>query len=94
MVAARKPIKVTPESDLIRLLENAAEEPLLLEKDGVVYRLSVAETTDDLWAGYDPERSRRILREMAGSITPEEGERIKELIYRGREQGTRDANRP
>jgi hypothetical protein len=94
MVAQRKAIKVTPESDLIHLLDDAAEEPLLLEKDGVVFRLSVADNTDDLWAGYDPERTRRILREMAGSISQEEAERIKALIRKGRDEGTRPANRP
>ena len=36
MVATHKPIKVTAESDLIRLLDQAANEPVLVEKDGVV----------------------------------------------------------
>jgi hypothetical protein len=93
MVAVHTPIHITDESDLAQLLDRAGEQPVLLEKDGVVYRLSLADP-DDLWAGYDPERSRRILSELAGSITPEEGERIKELIYRGREEGTRPTNRP
>jgi hypothetical protein len=34
------------------------------------------------------------LREIAGTLSPEEGERRKELIYRGREEGTRPITRP
>jgi hypothetical protein len=94
MVATHKPIKVTAESDLIRLLEQAANEPLLLEKDGVVYRINRVDDEEDIWAGYDPERSRQVLRETAGSISREEAERIKELIYKGREEGSRPASRP
>jgi hypothetical protein len=93
MVAMHTPIKVTDESDLDHLLDRAAAEPILLERDGVVFRLSVADP-DDLWAGYDPERLRATVYRLAGSISQEEGERIKALIYRGREEGTRPINRP
>jgi hypothetical protein len=34
------------------------------------------------------------LHAAAGTLRPEEGERIKELIYRGREEGTRPLSRP
>jgi hypothetical protein len=43
---------------------------------------------DDLWANYDPKKLRAALRAVAGMLTPDEGERLKELIYRGREVGT------
>ncbi|MEA2514642.1 MAG: hypothetical protein QOJ59_4129 [Thermomicrobiales bacterium] len=94
MVATRKPITVSDESNLTELLDEAAVEPVLLEKNGVLYRLSVATDTDDLWSNYDPERLRATVLRMAGSISPEEGERIKALIYRGREEGTRPIDRP
>ena len=87
MVAVHTPIHVTHDSDLAQLLDQANEQPVLLEKDGVVYRLSIADP-DDLWAGYDPERLRATVMRMAGSLSEEEGERIKALIYRGREEGT------
>ncbi|HEY7031291.1 MAG TPA: hypothetical protein VH482_08200 [Thermomicrobiales bacterium] len=93
MVATHKPIHVTDESDLVQLLDRAVAEPVLLERDGVLYRLSLADP-DDLWAGYDPERMRATVMRMAGSISEEEGERIKALIYRGREEGTRPIDRP
>jgi hypothetical protein len=92
MVAAHEPIKVTAESDLVQLLDRAVAEPVLLEKDGIVYRLSVADP-DDIWAGYDPQRLRETVYRMAGSISEEEGERIKALIYRSREEGARPPDR-
>ena len=85
MAAATKTIVVTPETDLRALLDDAA--------DGPQFRLGLEEA-DDLWADYDPERVRTALREVARSMTREEGERIKELIYRGREEGTRPPDRP
>jgi hypothetical protein len=92
MVATHKPIKITEESDLVQLLDRAVTEPVLLEREGVVFRLSVADS-DDLWAGYDPDRLRATVLRMAGSISAEEAERIKALIYRGREEGTRPIDR-
>jgi hypothetical protein len=94
MVAERKPIHVTTESDLIHLLDDAAEEPVLLERDGIVYRLARADEVADIWADYDPERVRATIRRMAGSISEEEAERIKALIRRGRDEGTRPIDRP
>jgi hypothetical protein len=93
MVAVHEPIHISDETDLVQLLDRAGEQPVLLERDGVVYRLSLADP-DDLWAGYDPERLRATVTRMAGSISEEERERIKALIYRGREEGTRPIDRP
>jgi hypothetical protein len=93
MVATRKPIAVTDESNLVQLLNDATLNPVLLEKNGVVFRLSLADP-NDLWAGYDPDRARDTIGRMAGSISREEAERIKALIYRGREEGTRPPDRP
>ncbi len=84
-------IKVDPDSELAHALDEAAT-PVVLERDGVRYRLSREE--DDPWAHYDPAKLRAALRQVAGTITPEEGERLKELIYRGREEGTRPPDRP
>lgn len=94
MNAARKPIPIVDESDLVRLLDDAPEEPVFIERRGVVYRLARVDETEDIWANYDPERSRRILHDMAGSISQEEAEVMKDLIYRARKEGTRQANRP
>jgi len=57
-------------------------------------RFRVTRDPDDPWADYDPEKLRAALRAVAGTLTADEGERLKELIYRGREEGTRPINRP
>ena len=92
MLTATKTVAVTDTTDWPKLLDEAANTPLRLERDGVVYRLSRED--EDIWAGYDPERVREGLRLFASTLTPEEGERLKELIYRGREEGTRPIDHP
>jgi|SRR5215211_7114516 len=81
MDATGKPIEVTSESHVVPTVKDEVEPPLGLADP------------DNLWAAYDPERTRETLRRMAGSIS-QEGERIKALIYRGREEGTRPPDRP
>ena len=85
-------IHLNPDSELARALAAADEEPLLLESNGVRFR--VIRATDDLWANYDPEAVLASLRAVAGTMSAEEGKRIKQLIYRGREEGTRPITRP
>ena len=87
-------VKVKPGSDIIHLLDATAAGPVELEWEGVAYRLSRADEAEGLWSGYDPERVRAGLRAMAGIITPDEAERMKALVYRGRQEGTRPADRP
>ncbi len=43
----------------------------------------------DPWADYDPDKLWEGVQAAAGSISPEEGERMKEYIYAAREAGTR-----
>jgi hypothetical protein len=85
-------ITVDPDSELGRALDDTDGSPVVLERNGVRFR--VTRDPDDPWAGYDPEKVRAGLRKFAGMLTPEEGERIKETIYRGREEGTRPIDRP
>ena len=92
MANAPKTIQVTAETSLGSVLVEATAAPVLIEANGVVYRLS--REPEDSWAGYDPEKVRAGLRRFAGTLSPEEGERIKTLIYRGREEGTRPLERP
>lgn len=93
MVTAPRTINVDPTSELGQAQSTAEETPVLLAGNGRVCRVSPAEQ-DDPWAGYDPERVRSALRRFAGTLTPEEGERLKELIHRGRAEGTRPFDRP
>lgn len=90
----KEPLTITidPDSDLGRALAESADEPVLLLRGRARYR--VIRDVDDPWANYDPEKVLEGLREIAGTLSPAEGERIKELIYRGREEGTRPITRP
>jgi hypothetical protein len=78
---SKEPLTITidPESELGRALEETDDEPVVLLRGGARFR--VTRDPDDPWANYDPEK---VL----------EGERMKELIYRSREEGTRPLTRP
>jgi hypothetical protein len=87
-----KTIHVPNDSELARLLQEADEIGLRLERNGITYR--VTRENEDPWAGYDPEAVRAGMEAGAGAITPEEAEHFKAYVYRGREEGTRPADRP
>jgi hypothetical protein len=91
---AKEPLTITidPDSELGRALDQPGEEPVVLLCNGTRFR--VTRDADDPWANYDPEKVLEGLHEIAGTLSPAEGERIKELIYRGREEGTRPITRP
>ncbi|MBA2596427.1 MAG: hypothetical protein M3Q50_11140 [Chloroflexota bacterium] len=94
MTKANEPLTITidPDSDLGRALDETGGEPVILVRGGTRFR--VTRDPDDPWATYVPEKVRAGLEMVAGMRTPEEGERIKETIYRGREEGTRPLDRP
>ena len=85
MVAEPLTIEVEPDSDLARALAEANGRPVRLVSNGVRFRVS-RDAREASLAGYDPEKIREGLERFAGTISPEEGERMKELIYRGREE--------
>lgn len=102
MVAEPRVIVVDPESELGRALGETDDAPIVLQRGAARFRLVEVPTDHDerkadreaVWANYDPEAIRKGLKEVAGLITPEEGERMKEMIYRAREEGTRPIDRP
>jgi len=91
---AKEPLTITidPDSELGRALDQTAGEPIVLQRNGTRFRVTL--DADDPWANYDPESVLEGLHEIAGTLSAEEGERMKELIYRGREEGTRPITRP
>ena len=91
---AKEPLTITidPDSELGRALEKTDDEPVILLWSGARFR--VTRDPDDPWANYDPEKVLEGLHEIAGTLSPAEGERMKDLIYRGREEGTRPITRP
>ena len=91
---AKEPLTITsdPDSDLGRALDATDGSPVVLVRNGARFRFTRG--SDDLWANYDPGAVPAGLRAGAGTLTPDEGEGLKELIYRGREEGTRPSDRP
>jgi hypothetical protein len=91
---AKAPLTITidPNSELGRALDDAEGEPVVLLRGAARFR--VIREADDPWATYDPARLRAGLERVAGLLSPEEGDRIIEEIYRGREEGTRPITRP
>src|SRR5579883_632673 len=66
MAVEPKRIKVSADTKLGPLLEEARRSTILLEKDGITYRLN-AEGGDDIWRSYDPDAVRDALAATAGS---------------------------
>lgn len=83
-----KRIKVEPGSELARLLEEANEAPLLLEKDGVLYHLTAFGSEADIWVGYDPQRVRAGLKTSAGALSGVDTNQLLADIHESREQRT------
>jgi len=90
----KEPLTITidPESELGRALDELDGEPVVLLRG--TERFRIIRDQNDPWANYDPESMLEGLREIAGTLSAEEAERMKELIYRGREEGTRPITRP
>jgi hypothetical protein len=92
MATLTKTIRVLPGSELARLLDEAAKGPLVLEKDGVRYRLDREEV--DVWARYDPAVTLEGIRAAGGSWRGVNAEALKAALYHAREEGTRPPDRP
>ena len=91
-------ITIDPDSELGRALDESGDEPVVLVQGAtrfLVIRQSIdSRADDDPWANYDPEKVREGLRKVAGLLTPDEGERMKDMIYRARDEGTRPIDHP
>jgi hypothetical protein len=94
MAAAPKKIKLVPDGDLAKLLEEAAQRPVLLDTGAALYRLDRLEELKDSPAGYDPRTALDGINAAAGSWYDLDPEEVKAFIYRGREEGTRPADQP
>ncbi|MCC6314167.1 MAG: hypothetical protein IT337_09125 [Thermomicrobiales bacterium] len=85
-------IMIDPDSELGRALGAGDLDSVVLQRGNARFRIT--REPDDPWASYDSEKIRAGLHELAGMLSPEEGEQIKERIYRGREEGSRPITRP
>ncbi len=96
MLPTRKTIRVEPGSEIDRLLEQTGGTPVELEQRGVRYRITrvsepagsrpVVADERDIWAGYDPERLRRVLRTSAGALRGVDSDRLKRDLAEQRAQ--------
>lgn len=91
MATPMKTIKVAPDSELARVLHETTTLPVLLEKDGVYYRL---DREEDPWRQHNPDRFEQVLREIAGSWADLDADALIADLYRAREEGTRSPDRP
>ncbi len=90
-----KKIKITKDSELGKLVDEARYHPVLVEKDGAVYSISLhSSDPGDLRAGYDPEKVRDAIRTYGGSWKGVDAAAMSEEIYASRDRGSRPAHRP
>ena len=87
MLTEPKRIKINPNSEIARLLEAARDNPLILESAGKTYRV-YREDSENIWAGYDPDKVKHTIAEIAGSWADLDTDRMIQELYRAREQGS------
>ncbi len=94
MAIERDTVKVTSESDPHALLDEAKEAPVLLEREGVIYRLGREDEQDSIDYEPDPERVRRMLDATVGSWADLDIDEVIRGVYEAREAGSRPPDRP
>jgi hypothetical protein len=89
MGMTKEPLMLTidPESELGRALAAVDDAPLVLERSGARFR--VTREVDALWADFDPQRTRRALRQSAGALA---GVDVTALKRELREQRNQDSH--
>ena len=91
MATAPKTVRVTTETALPELLDDAARAPIILERDGKHFRLS---RDEDSAYEPDPEGVRAMLAVTAGSWADLDIDTMIREIYEAREAGSRSLDRP
>jgi hypothetical protein len=91
MTNERTSIRVTTETDLPTLLDDAARGPLLLERDGELFRLA---REDDISYDPDPVLVRETLAATAGSWADLDVDDVIADVYAARREGSRPTERP
>lgn len=93
MCAELNRISVPPDSELAHFLDKAGDTPLLLEKDGMLFRVTKEATVHE-WEGYDPARVKAAILKTAGSWADIDTDAFMNQLYRAREDGSRPVTRP
>jgi hypothetical protein len=87
MAAEPKVIPVAPGSELAEIVDQAAEAPVVLERNGRRFRL--VREDEDPFADYDPERVLRGFEEAAGLLSGLDVEAFKAEIRAQRGQASK-----
>jgi hypothetical protein len=89
MAIERPTTKVSAETDLESLLDEAAKSPVLLEHRGILYQLSLDEDATSAKTNAEKEKELRVLDETIGSWADLDIDRIIHDIYEARRAGSR-----
>ncbi len=87
---ASEPIHVKDDSELPHLFDEASERPVRIERHGIVYRLTVDDTTTE----YDAEALRTAIDRVSGLFSDDEAQEMIDKVYEWRRLGSRPASRP
>ncbi|MGH2350980.1 MAG: hypothetical protein ACRDI2_23210 [Chloroflexota bacterium] len=97
MASESETITVEGDGELARVLEKASRHPVLLEKDGVRYRVAREDgkdgERDDIWKDYDPQAVIEAMRAAAGSWSDIDAEAFKAYIRERRRRSSRPSVR-
>ena len=79
-------IKLNPDDELARRLNQQGAPPVVLEANGVRY--DVVRRAEDLWADYDPNRALKAVEKSAGILKRAgvDAEQLERDIYEDRTQ--------
>jgi hypothetical protein len=91
MTTAPKTVRVTAVNALPALLDDAAREPIILERDGERFRLS---RDEDIAYEPDPEGVRAMLAATAGSWADLDSDPMIREMYEARQAGSRPLDWP
>lgn len=99
MATRLETMKVTDDNAVGPLLADANDGPLLLEKNGIVYRLSRVDEVEDVdevddWPEPDPERIEQMLDKVSGSWADIDADALIAELYEARERGSRPWDHP
>lgn len=86
MITEPKRIRVDPDSEIARILDEAKENPIILESNGDTFRLSY-EKSEELPV-FDPEKIKDAIARTAGSWADLDTDKMIAELYRAREQGS------
>jgi hypothetical protein len=78
-------------SQLPKVFDTMAKrgEKVLVEKDGMLFRLEPEKKPQDIWANYDPEKVRESLRKSAGALKGVDIDLLNQDIRDQREQDSK-----